>query len=179
MTHELGPHAMAALGIGEALRQSEARFRLMADCDVRPPDRVVAAAGTEDVLDLSDVRVLVIDDEPDSRNLLKRMLEQRHAAVQTGESVVDALAALARSPFHVVVSDIGMPDQDGYDLVRQLRSLPGKAASTPAIAVTAFARAEDRRRALGAGFQRHIAKPVDPAELLAAVATMSGRARRP
>jgi PAS domain S-box-containing protein len=146
--------------------------------DVRPSNRAAATGGTDDLLDLHDVRVLVVDDEPDSRNLLKRMLELRHAAVQTGESVVDALAALARSPFDVVVSDIGMPDQDGYDLVRQLRSLPGKAASTPAIAVTAFARAEDRWRALGAGFQRHIAKPIDPAELLDAVATMSGRVRR-
>ena len=146
--------------------------------DVRPPDRAAATCVADDLLDLHDVRILVVDDEPDSRNLLKRMLEQRHAAVQTGESVVDALAALAQSPFDVLVSDIGMPDQDGYDLVRQLRSLPGKAASTPAIAVTAFARADDRRRALRAGFQRHIAKPIDPAELLDAVATMSGRVRR-
>ena len=145
--------------------------------NVAPAAQAVSAAA-EGVLDLRDVRVLVVDDEPDSRNLLKRLLEQRHAAVQTGESVADALSALAQSPFDVVVSDIGMPDQDGYDLVRQLRSLPGKAASTPVIAVTAFARAEDRRRALGAGFQHHIAKPIDPAELLAAVATMSGRTGR-
>ena len=98
--------------------------------------------------------------------------------MQTGESLADALSALAQSPFDVVVSDIGMPGQDGYDLVRQLRSLPGRVASTPVIAVTAFARAEDRKRALGAGFQRHIAKPIDAAELVAAVATMSGRTRR-
>jgi signal transduction histidine kinase/ActR/RegA family two-component response regulator len=138
-----------------------------------------AGQGTDTALDLSDVRVLVVDDEPDSRELLRRLLEQRHAAVQTGESVAAALSALERQPFDVVVSDIGMPEQDGYELVRQLRSLPGVTATTPAIALTAFARAEDRRRALRAGFQMHIAKPVDPAELLAAVATVSGRAHRP
>lgn len=143
--------------------------------DVRPLNQAVTSGVTDRELDLRDVRVLVVDDEPDSRNLLKRLLEQRHAAVQTGESVADALSALAKTPFDVVVSDIGMPDQDGYELVRRLRSLPGKAGSTPAIAVTAFARAEDRRRALGAGFQVHIAKPIDPVELVAAVATMSRR----
>jgi PAS domain S-box-containing protein len=138
----------------------------------------LAAKSADAALDLSDLRVLVVDDEPDSRDLLRRLLEQWHAAVQTGESVAAALSALARQPFDVVVSDIGMPGQDGYDLVRQLRALPGVTATTPIIALTAFARAEDRRRALRAGFQMHIAKPVDPAELLAAVATVSRRGHR-
>jgi CheY-like chemotaxis protein len=118
--------------------------------------------------------VLVVDDETDSRLLLQRLFEQRHAKVASCASVADALKTLAERRFDVVVSDIGMPGQDGYDLVRQVRSLP-LASKTPAIALTAFARAEDRRRALRAGFHLHLAKPVDPAELLVAVAAVSGR----
>jgi signal transduction histidine kinase len=126
--------------------------------------------------DLQGVRVLVVDDESDSRVLLQRLFEQRRAAVETSHSVADAIEKLSRAPFDVVISDIGMPEQDGYDLVQQLRALPS-GASTPAIALTAFARAEDRRRALRAGFHLHIAKPVDPAELLTAVAVISRRGR--
>jgi signal transduction histidine kinase len=124
--------------------------------------------------ELTGVRVLVVDDETDSRLLLQRLFEQRHAEVAACASVAEALTILANRRFDVVVSDIGMPGQDGYDLVRQVRSLP-LASKTPAIALTAFARAEDRRRALRAGFHLHLAKPVDPAELLAAVAAVSGR----
>ena len=125
--------------------------------------------------DLGDLRVLVVDDDPDSRRWLRCLLEQQHAAVETGASVADALSLLVVRHYDLVVSDIGMPDQDGYDLIRQLRSLHGTAASTPAIALTAFARDEDRRMALGAGFQLHLVKPVAPADLLAAVAAVTQR----
>ncbi len=125
---------------------------------------------------LANVHVLVVDDEPDSRNLLKRLLEQRHAVVQARGSVADALQAIDERAFDVVVSDIAMPGRDGYDLVRHLRALPGEKAAIPAIALTAFARADDRRLALHAGFQHHISKPVDPDELLAAIASVARRA---
>lgn len=123
-----------------------------------------------DAIDLTDLHVLVVDDNPDSRLALKLLLEQSHATVEMGESVVQALYALRHHHFDVVVSDIGMPDQDGYELVRQLRALVGAAASTPAIALTAYGSAEDRRRALSAGFQQHLVKPVEPGKLLDAVA---------
>ena len=125
---------------------------------------------------LAGLRVLAVDDEPDARHLVKRILEQCDAVVTTAASVADALAALSAERFAVIVSDIGMPDQDGFDLIRQVRALPADAGGrTPAVALTALARVEDRRRALLAGFQIHCPKPVDPAELLAVVASVAGR----
>lgn len=128
-----------------------------------------------DAIDLTDLHVLVVDDDPDSRQAVKRLLEQSHATVEMGDSVVQALFALRHDHFDLVVSDIGMPDQDGYELLRQLRALAGAAASTPAIALTAYATGEDRRRALSAGFQQHLVKPVEPRELLDAVAHFAHR----
>ena len=90
-------------------------------------------------------------------------------------SALDALQVIARETIHVLVSDIGLPDVDGYDLVRQVRARGLGARELPAAALTAFARPEDRRRALLAGFQVHVAKPVDPDELLAVVASLVGR----
>ena len=124
-------------------------------------------------VDLGDLRVLVVDDDPDSRRWLRCLLEQHHAAVETGACVADAIALLVSQRYDLVVSDIGMPDQDGYDLIRQLRSMHGAAALTPAIALTAFARDEDRHLALIAGFQVHLVKPVEPAVLLAAIAAVT------
>ena len=125
---------------------------------------------------LRGVRVLAVDDEPDARYLVKRILQQCDAVVTTAASVPEALAALAAGSFDVIVTDIGMPEQDGYDLIRQVRALPADAGGKlPAVALTALARVEDRRRALLAGFQIHVPKPVDPAELLAVVASVAGR----
>ncbi len=125
---------------------------------------------------LAGLRVLAVDDEPDARYLVKRILEQCDAVVTGAASVAEALAAFTAGRFDVVVSDIGMPDQDGFDLIRQIRALPADAGGrTPAVALTALARVEDRRRALLAGFQIHVPKPVDPAELLAVVASVAGR----
>jgi CheY-like chemotaxis protein len=90
--------------------------------------------------------------------------------------VGEALEQIARRPPDVLVSDLGMPDHDGYDLIRAVRALPSEAGGrAPAAALSAFARPEDRRRALMAGFQTHIAKPVEPAELLVVVASLAGR----
>lgn len=136
------------------------------------PDVVVPAAE----IDLSDVRVLVVDDEPDGREAIARVLAVYHAQVATASSVREALACFAQSPPEVLISDIGMPGEDGYDLIRQVRELPpGDGGRVPAIALTAFAREEDRLRAIDAGFQIHASKPAQPAELAAAVAKLAGR----
>jgi PAS domain S-box-containing protein len=122
--------------------------------------------------ELEGVRVLVVDDEPDALEVIQRILEGRHAEVTTVRNVDDALAALKREPFDVLLSDIGMPRRDGYELISEVRKLGVK---TPAAAVTAFARSEDRTRALFSGYQAHVTKPVEPSELLATVASLSGR----
>ena len=125
---------------------------------------------------LAGVKVLVVDDEPDARNLLRRVLENGKAAVTTASSVDDALRHIETAYFHVIVSDIGMPERDGYELIRILRSLPpDKGGKTPAVALTAFARSEDRTRAMLAGFDMHIAKPVEPNELHAVIARLAAR----
>ena len=123
---------------------------------------------------LAGVRVLVVDDEPDARLLVKRILNGCHAEVEVAGSATEAIEILGRFKPDVLVSDIGMPDEDGYDLVRKVR-LRYNARELPAAALTAFARPEDRKRALLAGFQTHVAKPVDSDELTAVVATLAGR----
>jgi CheY-like chemotaxis protein len=143
----------------------------------REHPRVSRGGGSEDDLpSLAALRVLVVDDDRDARELLSRILEQAGAAVELAESAAEALAKLPRSRTDVLISDIGMPDADGYELIRRVRSLPsGDGAATPAIALTAFARSEDRTRALRAGYQLHIAKPVEPTELITAVASLAVR----
>jgi CheY-like chemotaxis protein len=96
--------------------------------------------------------------------------------VTTATSAAQALDALKRDRPDVLVSDIGMPDHDGYELIRWVRALPpAEGGRTPAVALTAFARSEDRRRALVAGYHSHVTKPVDPAELVAIIASLAGR----
>ena len=124
--------------------------------------------------ELTGVRILVVDDDPDARSLARRVLEDSGAGVRTAASAAEALTALEAAELpDVVVSDIGMPEQDGYDLIRQVRALPGQASRIPAVALTALARGEDRSRALQAGYQRHISKPVDPAELVSLIADLA------
>ena len=125
---------------------------------------------------LDGVRVLLVDDEADARILLTEILERRGAIVQTVGSAAEALAVIAAAPPDVLVSDIGMPGEDGYSLIRKVRSLAsGSSKMLPAVALTAFARVEDRSRALMAGFQSHIVKPVDATELVIVVAALAGR----
>jgi PAS domain S-box-containing protein len=126
---------------------------------------------------LAGLKVLVVDDEPDARRLLHRALVGCHAEVALAASAAEALELVERSRPDVIVSDIGMPEADGYDFIRQVRA-HHSAKDVPAIALTAFARTEDRKRALLAGFQTQIAKPVDPAELTAAVASLACRTGR-
>ncbi|MFN8388838.1 MAG: response regulator [Bdellovibrionota bacterium] len=127
-------------------------------------------------VDLLGVRVLAIDDEPDSCRLVKEILEECHATVRTAQSADEAMKIFQQEIFDIIVSDIGMPDEDGYSLIKRLRAWEKKEGRrTPALALTAFARSDDRRQAALAGFQSHLAKPVEAAELVATVASLIGR----
>ncbi len=125
--------------------------------------------------DLNGLNILAVDDQGDARDLLRRVLEECGAHVVAVATAQEALEEIARRRPDVLLSDIGMPDVDGYELLRRIRA---GGADIPAIALTAFARSEDRTRALRAGFRLHMAKPVEPAELMAAVASVGGRAGR-
>jgi PAS domain S-box-containing protein len=125
---------------------------------------------------LPGVRVLVVDDENDSRAMLAAVLEGQGAAVTSAGSADEAVAAFERARPDIIVSDIAMPGQDGYSLIRRIRALgPEGGGRTPAVALTGRVTADDRTRALAAGFQAHVAKPIDTAELLEAVAALAGR----
>jgi signal transduction histidine kinase len=123
---------------------------------------------------LDGITVLAVEDDSDARDLIRRVLEDCGARVLAAGSSAEALAILAHELPDVIVSDIGMPGEDGYQFIRKVRELPAdEGGRIPAAALTAFARAEDRTRALRAGFQTHVAKPVEPAELSAVVASLT------
>ena len=126
---------------------------------------------------LNGLRVLAVDDEADARELLAELLTTSGVEVRVASSGADALATLEQWRPDVMISDIGMPDMDGYELLRELRKteMNGKQTRLPALALTAYATAEDRMRALQSGFQMHIAKPVDPEELTTVLASLAGR----
>jgi CheY-like chemotaxis protein len=123
---------------------------------------------------LSGIRVLVVDDDADARLTLTAMLEQFGATTTAVASAGDALDALSRDPTDVLLSDLAMPDQDGYEMMRRIRKDRGVAA-LPAAALTAYADADCRSRALEAGFQEHLAKPVEPEILAATLARLVHR----
>src|SRR5262245_25670018 len=127
-----------------------------------------------DKQNLRGVRVLVVDDDLDTLEMLKVVLQHRGAEVITASSADDALTALERSRPDALVSDLAMPEQDGYELIQRIRQRgPEHGGNIPAVALTAFARVEDRVRALTAGFQMYVPKPVDPDELVAVVANLA------
>ena len=137
-----------------------------------PWDQEVA----ESLLSFDGLRVVVVDDEQDSREFLAFMLRQRGAAVSMARSAHEALELLQSEQPDLLISDIGMPYEDGYTLIRKVRALPAeRGGRTPAVALTAYAREQDRIRALVAGFQSHVVKPVKPAELMVVVAQLAGR----
>jgi CheY-like chemotaxis protein/anti-sigma regulatory factor (Ser/Thr protein kinase) len=143
--------------------------------DHEPADQIGEAqvATTE----LAGLRVLVVDDHDDARDLNRRVHEGQAAEVITAGSADDAVVLVEREHPHVLVSDIGMPGADGFELLRRVRALgPDRGGTLPAIALTAFARSVDRTRALRAGFLVHVSKPVDPSELVATIASVAGRA---
>jgi CheY-like chemotaxis protein len=122
---------------------------------------------------LDDATILIVDDEADTRLLVQRILEDRGARVLTAGSANEALTVIAREEVDLMVSDIGMPGIDGYQLIEQARVLDGRRSGPlPAIAVTAYARPEDRQRSLLAGYQAHIPKPLEARELIAAIASL-------
>jgi PAS domain S-box-containing protein len=123
---------------------------------------------------LTGLKVMVVEDDADARELVERLLVEAGCRVTSIASASAAMNALSRESFDVLISDIGLPDEDGYSLIERIRTLDRSAGGrVPAIALTAFARTEDRTRALRAGFQAHVAKPVEPAELLAIVASLA------
>ncbi len=139
------------------------------------PSAVAAAGDSSDHISLQGITVLAVDDEQDARDLIKRVLEGSGARVFVAASSQEGLDLVRRERPDMIISDIGMPDQDGYDFIKQVRRLkPQEGGRTPAAALTAFARAEDRTRALRAGYQTHVSKPVEPTELTAVVASLAG-----
>jgi PAS domain S-box-containing protein len=131
---------------------------------------------------LRGVKALVVDDETDARELVRQLLQAQGMEVRAAASVAEALSALEQDVPAIVISDIGMPHEDGYALIRKLRSLPPeRGGCVPAVALTAFARPEDQVRAREAGYQRHLAKPIDAGRLYAAINSLvtSARDQRP
>ncbi|WP_437804219.1 ATP-binding response regulator [Sorangium sp. So ce693] len=155
-----------------------ARFIVELPADLARRRTYDAASVTRwEPMDLTGTRVLVVEDDVDSRDLVQRVLAEHGADVHVTASGSESLEWLVDHPIDVLVSDISMPGMDGYELMRQVRG--GRAplaAAAPAIAMTAFARSEDRASALGAGFQEHLAKPIDPAALVSVVARLAKRA---
>jgi PAS domain S-box-containing protein len=136
-------------------------------------------AGMDAAPRLDGVRVLVVEDEADARHLLAAVLQKRGARVFMAASSAEALEMLARERPDVLLSDIALQDEDGYELIRKVRTLPAeRGGRIPAAALTGYGRLEDRMRALSAGFQLHAAKPVEPAELVAVVASLAGKSAR-
>ena len=125
--------------------------------------------------ELAGLAVLVVDDEPDSLELVQQVLSRCGARILTATSAEEALRAVERDRPGLLISDIGMPLVDGFELMRRVRALHDKsAAGIPAVALTAFSRREDQQRALEAGFDEFLAKPLRPAVLLQMVAAMAG-----
>jgi CheY-like chemotaxis protein len=124
---------------------------------------------------LDGIHAFVVDDEPDAREILQRILRDQGAQVTSFGSAREALTALKSSRPTILISDIGMPEMDGHQLMRELRAGEPRVGRIPALALTAFARAEDRKRALVAGYQAHLAKPFDVGELILVVADLTGR----
>lgn len=151
---------------------------------VRPqwsqPERVTTRSLEPAVpmIDLSGVHVLAVDDDADARELVRESLALAGARVESASTAREAFEKLTREPPDVLVSDIGMPDEDGYALITKVRALPADAGGiVPAAALTAYTRGDDRKKVLAAGFTLHLAKPIDPAELVTAVATLARMSR--
>jgi signal transduction histidine kinase len=152
---------------------------------IRLPIPALTGAGVERSTDaqdplpavrLDEVRVLVVDDEADAREVLRGTLSLFGAQVRAVDGIEPALETLRVWQPHVLVSDLGLAGEDGYSLIRRVRALdPERGGRTPAVALTALARPEDRLRALAAGFQIHVAKPVEPQELALVIASLIGR----
>jgi signal transduction histidine kinase len=142
----------------------------------RPFSNAVAHLEIDCPPSLQGLRVLIVDDETDTRDMMRAVLEHCKVEVFTAGSTSEALEAIAQFRPDVLISDLGMPEEDGYRLIAKVRALPAeRGGQIPAAALTAYVRAEDRTRVLRAGFQLHVPKPFEPAELVAVVANLAGR----
>jgi CheY-like chemotaxis protein len=160
---------LPAVAVG--LDDTETRRRTLAE--LGPGPRVAEP-------DLTGLTVLVVEDEPDTRELIEYTLARSGARVTAVETAAEALEALRHEPPHVLVSDIGLPVEDGYALIDMVRRLEaGQGREVPALAVSAYAREEDRMKALAAGFQGYVSKPFEPATLVSAVGSLAGRGASP
>jgi len=153
-------------------------FPLVAQCQTGPKEAPSAPelsddSFTETSVRLDGVRILVVDDEKDARELMVEVLRGYGAEVDAAPSALDAFEAIRTNPPSALVSDIAMPEEDGYSLIRRIRNHDDERVATiPAVAVTAYARLSDRVRALSAGFQSHLSKPVEPSDLATTIATL-------
>jgi len=147
------------------------------EAEVAQPVRNDEVISFDALPSLHGLKVLVVDDEEDTRELIREVLKECGSEVVTSSSAAEALVALQQHKPDVLISDLGMPDEDGYSLIAKIRELPAeRGGDIPAAALTAYARAEDRMRVLRSGFQFHLPKPVDSAELVTVVASLAGRA---
>jgi PAS domain S-box-containing protein len=168
----LGATFVVALPISVVLTEDSGRHE-------RPSFSDIDVSSIE-LPDLSGVRALVVDDQEDARILICRLIEENGGHCVLAPTAAEALKILGEQDVNILISDIGMPDVDGYELIRQIRAMPtGTARNIPAIALTAYARADDRQRALLAGYQMHVSKPVEPRELVAGIASLLNLGARP
>jgi signal transduction histidine kinase/ActR/RegA family two-component response regulator len=164
----------AGIGLGSTFTVSLPAAPLVED---RMAGRTPMPPARFPVASLAGTRLLLVDDEADARALVEDMLRQAGAEVTSAASAREAMEKFAMARPDALLSDIGMPEENGYDLIRRVRALPLESGGgVPAIALTAFARPEDRSRALAAGFQRHLSKPLEQEELLAAIASLLPKA---
>ena len=162
-----------AVGIGEKGEEA----KVASKTSEGEPEDVAPNVARLPLVRLDNLRVLVVDDEADARRLLVLVLEQVGAIVTVAGNVREAIDALPKARPDVLVSDLGMPDQDGFDLIRQVRDDGYDARDLPAVALTAFVQKDDAHSALLAGFQVHVPKPVDPHDLTSVIARLAGRRR--
>lgn len=127
---------------------------------------------------LDGLRILVVDVDVDARRLISKVLAKAGADITVAESVREAITLLEKEKFQVLISDLGLPDEDGFDLIRRVRDAGHTASQLPAVALTAFANKSHARSALSEGFQIHVPKPVDPGELIAVSPASRGAPRR-
>jgi CheY-like chemotaxis protein len=147
---------------------------MTSDDELPPQSAIIADQRAELSLSLKDVRVLVVEDERDTRAMIRRVLEKRGAIVRTASTSAEAIALLSVEPFQVLLSDIGLPGEDGYTLIKRVREMPAiHGGNVPAVALTAYGRSEDRDRAIRAGFHMHLGKPVEVTELVVVVESMA------
>jgi CheY-like chemotaxis protein len=174
----------AGLNRGAAFTVLLPRVAPRANYEEEPPvetdahEHIASEVALAHDINLTGLRVLVVDDEPDTLDLLRRVLGDSQAQVAAAPSVEAALATLGTFNPHVLISDVSMPGRDGYELIRAVRSTTGP-EDLPAAALTAYSRPEDAARAREAGFQMHLSKPVEPYELVKVVAQLAGRDAEP